>query len=35
MIKYIYGRYDNCTVSSMIRQILLHYGYELVENGFR
>ena len=32
MIKDIDGRFDDFSISSMIRQALLHWGYELVED---
>ena len=32
MIKDIDGRFDDSSVLSMIRQALLHWGYELVED---
>ena len=32
MIKDIDGRFDDFSISSMIRQGLLHWGYELVED---
>ena len=32
MIKYVNGKFDDYSNSPKIRQILLHWGYELVEN---
>ena len=32
MIKDINGRFNVYAISLMIRQVLLHLGYELVEN---
>ena len=32
MIKDVNGRFDDYSILSKIRQILLHWGYELVEN---
>ena len=32
MIKDVNGRFDYYSISPKIRQILLHWGYELVEN---
>ena len=32
MVKYINGRFDNYSISSKIQQILLHWGYQLVES---
>ena len=32
MIKVVNGRFDDYSISPKIRQILLHWGYELVEN---
>ena len=32
MIKDSNGRFDDYSISHKIRQILLHWGYELVEN---
>ena len=34
MIKVANGRFDDYSISPKIRQILLHWGYELVENDF-
>ena len=34
MIKNSGSKYDNYSISSKIRQILLHWGYELTENFF-
>ena len=31
MIKDVNGRFDDYSISPKIRQILLHWGYELVE----
>ena len=31
-IKYANGRFDDYSASPKIRQILLHWGYELVEH---
>ena len=30
MIKDVNGRFDDCSITPKIRQILLHWGYELV-----
>ena len=32
MIKNVNGRFDSYSISPKIRQILLHWGYELVES---
>ena len=32
MIKDVNGRFDGYLISPKIRQILLHWGYELVES---
>ena len=32
MIKDVNGRFDDYSISSKIRQILLHWGYELFES---
>ena len=32
MIKDVNGRFDDYSISRKIRQILLHWGYELVES---
>ena len=32
MIKDIGGKFDDYSISPKIRQILLHWGYELVES---
>ena len=32
IIKCANGRFDDYSISLKIRQILLHWGYELVEN---
>ena len=32
MIKHVNGRFDDYSISPKIRQILLHWDYELVEN---
>ena len=32
MIKDVNGRFDDYSISTRIRQILLHWGYKLVEN---
>ena len=32
MIKHVNGRFDSYSISPKIRQILLHWGYELVES---
>ena len=32
MIKVVNGRFDDYSISLKIRQILLHWGYELVES---
>ena len=34
MIKVANGRFDDYSISPKIRQILSHWGYELVENDF-
>ena len=34
MIKDVNGRFDDYSISLKIRQILLHWGYELVESDF-
>ena len=34
MIKVAGSKYDDYSISSKIRQILLHWGYELTENVF-
>ena len=34
MIKVAGSKYDDCSISPKIRQILLHWGYELTENVF-
>ena len=34
MIKYVNGRCDDYSIPPKIRQILLHWGYELVESDF-
>ena len=34
MIKDAGGKYDDYSISSKIRQILLHWGYELTEKDF-
>ena len=34
MIKNSGSKYDDYSVSPKIRQILLHWGYELTENDF-
>ena len=34
MIKDAGNKYDDYSISSKIRQILLHCGYELTEKGF-
>ena len=31
LIKYVDGRFNDCSISPKIRQILLHWRYELVE----
>ena len=33
MIKDVNGRSDDYSISPKIRQILLHWGFELVESG--
>ena len=33
MIKDVNNRFDDYSIFPKIRQILLHWGYELVENG--
>ena len=32
MIKDVNGRFDDYSISPIIRQILLHWGYKLVQN---
>ena len=32
MIKVVNGRFDDYSISLKIRQILLHWGYEVVES---
>ena len=34
MIKDVGSKFNDCSISSKIRQILLHWGYELTEEGF-
>ena len=34
MIRYAGSKYDDCSISPKIRQILLHCGYELTEKDF-
>ena len=34
MIKNSSSKYDDYSISPKIRQILLHWGYELTENDF-
>ena len=34
MIKYIGGKFDDYSILTKIRQILLHWGYELTEKDF-
>ena len=34
MIKDVNGRFDVCSISPKSRQILLHWGYKLVENDW-
>ena len=34
MIKYVASKYDDYSISPKIRQILLHWGYELTEKYF-
>ena len=34
MIKDAGSKYDDCSISPKIRQILLHWRYELNEKGF-
>ena len=34
MIKNSGSKFDDYSISPKIRQILLHWGYELTENGF-
>ena len=34
MIKDVNGRFDNYSISPKIRQVLLRWGYELVQNDF-
>ena len=33
MIKDVNGRFDDYSISPKIRQVLSHWGYELVEGG--
>ena len=33
MIKKSNGRFDNYSISPSARQVLLHSGYKLIENG--
>ena len=35
MIKAVDGRFDDHAISPVIRQVLLHWVYELVENNLR
>ena len=35
MIKDVNGRFDDYSFSPKIRQILLHWGYELVESDLQ
>ena len=32
MFKYVNSKFDDYSISPKIRQILLHWGYELVES---
>ena len=34
MIKDTGSKYDDCSISPKIRQILFHWGYELTEKDF-
>ena len=34
MIKYSVSKYDDYSISPKIRQILLHWGYELTKKDF-
>ena len=34
MIRDAGSKFDDCSISPKIRQILLHWGYELTENVF-
>ena len=34
MIKGASSKYDDCSISPKIRQIILHWGYELTEKDF-
>ena len=34
MIKYVGGKFDDYSISPNIRQTLLHWGYQLIENDF-
>ena len=34
MVKYVHDRFDDYSFSPKIRQILLHWGYELVKSDF-
>ena len=34
MIKYAKSKYDDCSVQPKIKEILLHWGYQLTEKYF-
>ena len=34
IIKHVNGRFDSYSISPKIRQILLHWGYEIVKSDF-
>ena len=34
LIKDVNGKFDDCSISPKIRQILLHWGFELTEKYF-
>ena len=34
MIRNAGSKYDDCSISPKIRQVLLHWGYELTEKDF-
>ena len=35
MIKDVNGRFDDYSISPVIRQVLLHWGYELVDDDLQ
>ena len=35
MIKEVNGRFNDCSISPIIRQVLLYEDYELVENDLQ